>query len=411
MNKFSLFGWLFIILNLLFFDSSVSAHTAHEHEEEEKSEKGPHGGRLLRDGHFSLELTIFEKGVPPEFRLFPYNDNKPIHPSEVTAHITLYRLGSPPEEITFTPIDSFLKSNQIIHEPHSFDVTVDAQYQEKSHQWQFSTYEGRTQIAKETADATGIETETAGPQTILEEVHLNGFIVLNPNTTAQVRARFPGIVKEVKKNIGEEVHVGDVLAVVESNESLQPYPITAPLNGTILRRDTNIGDVARDASLFTIASLDNVWAELYVFPQDYNKIKVGQPLLIHTSTSDDTTDSIISFVTPVADLSSQTYTIRAVLENANRKWLPGMALQGTAIIEKHAVPLAVKNSAIQRFRDFNVVFQQVGDFYEVRMLELGKKDHTWTEVLSGLSPGASYVVENSFLIKADIEKSGAVHDH
>jgi cobalt-zinc-cadmium efflux system membrane fusion protein len=35
----------------------------------------------------------------------------------------------------------------------------------------------------------------------------------------------------------------------------------------------------------------------------------------------------------------------------------------------------------------------------------------WTEVLGGLEPGERYVTENSFLIKADIEKSGASHDH
>ncbi len=32
-------------------------------------------------------------------------------------------------------------------------------------------------------------------------------------------------------------------------------------------------------------------------------------------------------------------------------------------------------------------------------------------VLSGISLGDNYVVENSYLIKADIEKSGASHDH
>ena len=45
------------------------------------------------------------------------------------------------------------------------------------------------------------------------------------------------------------------------------------------------------------------------------------------------------------------------------------------------------------------------------MLELGTNDGEWVEVLSGIKPGTSYVSENSFLIRADIEKSGASHDH
>ena len=75
------------------------------------------------------------------------------------------------------------------------------------------------------------------------------------------------------------------------------------------------------------------------------------------------------------------------------------------------MPLAVSTNALQRFRDFDVVFAKVGDTYEVRMLELGAKDNDFIEVIGGLVPGTVYVTDNSFLIKADIEKSGASHDH
>jgi membrane fusion protein, heavy metal efflux system len=73
--------------------------------------------------------------------------------------------------------------------------------------------------------------------------------------------------------------------------------------------------------------------------------------------------------------------------------------------------LAVPLSALQRFRDFDVVFAQVGEAYEVRMLTLGRRDASLVEVLDGLAPGTVYVTDNSYLIKADIEKAGASHDH
>jgi cobalt-zinc-cadmium efflux system membrane fusion protein len=75
------------------------------------------------------------------------------------------------------------------------------------------------------------------------------------------------------------------------------------------------------------------------------------------------------------------------------------------------VGLAVPLSALQRFRDFEVVFAQVGETYEVRMLSLGRRDSRSVEVLGGLAPGTVIVTDNSYLIKADIEKSGASHDH
>jgi cobalt-zinc-cadmium efflux system membrane fusion protein len=52
-----------------------------------------------------------------------------------------------------------------------------------------------------------------------------------------------------------------------------------------------------------------------------------------------------------------------------------------------------------------------GDTYEVRPVELGKRDATQVQVLSGLNPGDQVVVAQSYLVKADIGKSGASHDH
>ena len=88
-----------------------------------------------------------------------------------------------------------------------------------------------------------------------------------------------------------------------------------------------------------------------------------------------------------------------------------MTVTADVVISETEVPLAVKETGLQRFRDFTVVFAQVGETYEVRMLELGARDGEHVEVLEGIKPGTSYVAEQSFLIKADIEKSGASHDH
>ena len=86
-------------------------------------------------------------------------------------------------------------------------------------------------------------------------------------------------------------------------------------------------------------------------------------------------------------------------------------MRARVVVEETQVPLAVRRSALQTFRDFDVVYARVGDVYEVRMLELGRSDDVHIEVLGGLSEGEIYVTANSYLVKADIEKSGASHDH
>lgn len=88
-----------------------------------------------------------------------------------------------------------------------------------------------------------------------------------------------------------------------------------------------------------------------------------------------------------------------------------MGVEGSFAVGAQQAKLAVRTKALQRFRDFTVVFARVGTTYEVRMLELGRRTPEWTEVLGGIDPGTEYVVDGAFLIRADIEKSGASHDH
>jgi cobalt-zinc-cadmium efflux system membrane fusion protein len=226
-----------------------------------------------------------------------------------------------------------------------------------------------------------------------------------------VRARFAGIVKTVNVNWGEDVKKGQVLATIESNESLRSYNITAPIDGVVLARNTNVGDVADAESLFTVADLSNVWAEFHVFPRDLENVKKDQVVEVHTLGKGKETVSKISMLLPTADALSQTVIAVVPLDNPDGKWRPGMTVEGDVLIDQREVPLAVRTSALQKFRDFTVVFAKFGEQYEVRMLELGTNDGEWVEVLEGLKPNTEYVTENSFLIKADIEKSGASHDH
>ena len=55
-------------------------------------ERGPHNGRMLRDGDFAIEVTVFEDGVPPEYRLYAYRGDKPLDPASVTAQVMIARL-------------------------------------------------------------------------------------------------------------------------------------------------------------------------------------------------------------------------------------------------------------------------------------------------------------------------------
>lgn len=389
--------------------SSNNEENSQAAEKSDEYERGPHRGRMLRDGNFAIEVTIFETGVPPQFRLYAYLDDKPLNPAEVVARMTLKRLDGEVNQFAFKPENGYLTGSGEVTEPHSFDVEVSATHAGKAHRWTYASYEGRTTIPAAAAQEAGVVIERAGPAVIRETVDLMGSVALDVNRRAEVKARFPGIVRGVYVQQGQRVRRGQRLVLVEGNESMRTYAVNAPIDGVVLARNTNVGDVAGDNALIEIADLSEVWVELRALGADSEKLQVGQEVEIASATGESKTGGKIQALLPMA--SGQSVVARTSVDNFDGRWRPGMTVAAEVIVNARQVPLAVKESGLQRFRDFKVVFARYGETYEVRMLELGARDGTYAEVLGGIKPGTPYVSEQSFLIKADVDKSGASHDH
>ncbi|MBL8260794.1 MAG: efflux RND transporter periplasmic adaptor subunit [Xanthomonadaceae bacterium] len=372
-------------------------------------ERGPHRGRMLRNGDFALEITIFETNVPPQFRLYAYQGGKPLQARDVKPTITLKRLDGETNVFTFKPEGDYLTGSGTVTEPHSFDVEVTAEHAGRKHTWKYASYEGRTVIPAQAAKDAGVVVERAGPAVIRDTVQLMGNVAVDESRRAQVKARFPGIVRAVHVQQGDRVRRGQTLVTVEGNDSMRTYPVVAPFDGVVLQRSTNVGDIADANVLIELANLSDVWVELRAIGPDAEKITAGQDVAISSATGGTRSTGVIGTLLPLA--SGQSVVARVSIPNPEGRWRPGMAVSAEVTVSSREVPLAVKESGLQRFRDFTVVFAQVGDTYEVRMLELGARDGEFAEVLGGLKPDTAYVSEQSFLIKADVDKSGASHDH
>ena len=159
-----------------------------------------------------------------------------------------------------------------------------------------------------------------------------------------------------------------------------------------------------------ITNTNTLLAELAVYPADRSKVSVGAPVTLSINGVDSPLSSAVRG-SKAALRSDQAWLVLAEINNADGFLSEGLFVSGDIEVETFEVPLAVKRSGLQSFRDFTVVYAKVGEEYEVRMLELGREAGPWMEVLGGLEPGTEYVTENSYIIKADIEKSGASHDH
>ncbi len=389
-----------------------------EHESSEHAEvaEGPQGGRWLSDEDFALEITIFERGLPPEFRVFAYRKNadtawQAVAAAEVKLEIALKRSGNKMDSVKFSAQAEYLRGDITIYEPHSFVVTVNARHENKDYSWQYENFEGRTQIPVSIAAEMGILSEAVAARTIAERRTFTGRVQTNPNRLSRVRPRFAGIIKAVKFELGDTVRAGDVLATVQSNESLQNYHIRAPISGLIVKRELQLGEVTGESPLFVIVDHSDVWVELDIFARDLALIKKGQSVVVESLDAKHQITATIDWVSPLTSHASQSVRARLTVPNKAGAFRPGQFIRGHVTIAEHDVELAVRQSAMQSFRDFQVVYARFDDIYEVRMLELGRRNHEWVEVLSGIEAGTLYVTENSYLVKADIEKSGASHDH
>jgi membrane fusion protein, heavy metal efflux system len=375
-------------------------------------ERGPHRGRMLRDGDFAIEMTIFEDGVEPEFHVYAYRGDKPVAPGDVQLTVELTRLGGRIDRFAFSPREDYLLGNGVVHEPHSFDVKVRAVEGGHTHSWSYASYEGRTTISAQAAQAGGVKSERAGAVTMSELIDMAGRVEITPEGKADVRARLPGQIVWMAGQLGQNVRKGQTLLRVESSHSLQTYAVPAPIGGIIVEKNANVGDTTGDRALFVVADPTKLHAEFFVYPRDAERVRVGQRVNVRSLSGEARLEAEVEAVLPTADLASQTLMAHVHLPEASaRMFRPGMGVEGSFAVASARVPLAVRTKAIQRFRDFEVVYAKVGNTYEVRMLELGRRTPEWTEVLGGLEPGTEYVTDGAFLIRADVEKSGASHDH
>ncbi|MCW8877535.1 MAG: efflux RND transporter periplasmic adaptor subunit [Kangiellaceae bacterium] len=404
---------LLLCLTTLFMPIQVMASGnhggGHDHAAEEE-EKGPNGGRLLSDGELSIEMKIFEAGVPPEMRIYSYWKGELIKPQEMMVQVTLDRLGGIQDPISFEPEKDYLVGDQEVVEPHSFDVTVMAYYQNKSYHWHFASHEGRAEISDRLLKKSDVRIEKVGPQNLTFNETLFGVVEVPQDKQYQLHAPYAGLVKSILVKPGDKVSKGQQVAILFNSKTLTEYPLVSPASGEVTQINLNTGDNVNETAILEIVDLSEVWVNLSAFPENVEKLALGQKVTVYDLHHHELQTSEISYIAPKMT-GGHIARARTIIKNLDGHWRPGMHVKADIETKTKLVSLAVKSSAIQNFRDMPVVFAKFGNTFEVRMVKLGEQAGDYIEVLGGIIPGTEYVTNNSFLLKAEVLKDGASHDH
>ncbi|MCB0746580.1 MAG: efflux RND transporter periplasmic adaptor subunit [Ignavibacteriales bacterium] len=269
-------------------------------------------------------------------------------------------------------------------------------------------------LSDEVLQEFGIEVKEAGPGVIKNHIDLTGEIKAEPSKISHIVPRFAGIVQHVNKTVGERVSKGEVLAVIESNESLTTYEVTSLIDGTIIEMHMTQGElIGTEAHAFTIADLDKVWAILSVYQKDINKIKVGQNAKVSIGSIDNDEIGKISYLSPIVDEKTRTASARVILNNRSGKWRPGMFITAKAYVSESKAQVVIEKTALQSIDDGPVVFVKDGEGFVPKSVKVGKENDDNVEILTGLKPGQQYVAKGAFTLKAEVlkESFGGGHGH
>lgn len=294
------------------------------------------------------------------------------------------------------------------HEEDNHDTQH--QHQDSDHGHDDDHEEGHAEsvaIDDATAKRSNIITALAQSGEIAQTQRVYGKAINDASQISHLGARFDGTIIEVNVSVGDKVKKGTTLARVESSQSLTPYQIKAPFTGIITARHANPGELVQNDQpqpLFTLFNDDILWGEFKIFPNQMLLIKSGQDVIMENERF-----NIAHIIPNSNDMPYELARVR--LDNHEHGWRAGVTLKADVITQTKRVNVRIPNQALQQVEGKTVVFIKHGNEYTASPVVLGLQDPQFSEVLSGLTSSDEYVIENSYLIKADFEKAGAEHSH
>ena len=284
---------------------------------------------------------------------------------------------------------------------HSHD-----QEHEHEHEHEHDNSSETTDISAPMATANSIRTAIASSGTVNATLPIFATLVVPPQQEIQLSGRFPGLITDVRVAPGDSVKKGQSLATIESNESLSRYEVRSPISGVISDSHAATGNLASNEPLFVIVDLSGLWLEIPIYPSQREEIATGQPV---TLPAHEISTQIESIAPPAH--GRPYWRARAKVSNSHGDLTPGEVALVHITTAETVAQVRVENRALQTHEGNTVVFVHHDGEYQARPVTTGASDEKFTEITAGLNPGEEYVTDNSYLIKADIGKSGAAHQH
>jgi membrane fusion protein, heavy metal efflux system len=196
------------------------------------------------------------------------------------------------------------------------------------------------------------------------------------------------------------------------------FTLRSPISGTVLERSVVQGQSTEAGrTLFRVSELAKLWLAVRAFERDAVRVRVGTTAKVtFPALPGRTFSGTVGLVGGQVDTTSRTIQIRIEVANEDGALRPGMsATAWLPLGDAGGTVTAVPAASLQRTQEGWCVFvpREDGSF-EMRMVGRGRDLGGEVEIVSGVAPDETVVVEGAFLLKAEAEKArgeGAHHDH
>lgn len=306
------------------------------------------------------------------------------------------------------------------HEGHDHDSIYEEHEVDTQDVPAHDDHEGETivKLSPQEVQKAGIELIEVTSGQIPGTRRLYGEIRLNQEQVIHKYPKYPGVVREVRRNIGDQVDEGDTLAIIFNTSTLSTYPVIAAQTGEILEKHAVAGEFTDGSEpLMVIGDLSTVWVDLHAFEKDLPLLHQGQTLTLKSIDGDEHIQTNIRYIKPVMDAVTRTNVVRCMVSNSSGTWNPGRLVYAevTYSFEGEGV-LIVPESCVQTYESEHVVFRpETETEFEVVKVEIGQQGGGLVEIQSGLDKFEKIVSTGAFFLKSELVTSSlsghAGHGH
>jgi cobalt-zinc-cadmium efflux system membrane fusion protein len=207
----------------------------------------------------------------------------------------------------------------------------------------------------------------------------------------------------------------EVKAIAETHQINPVITLYAPIDGKITINNAVLGAmIDQGTEILTIMDPTILCIDAEIYEKDIAKIRDKQQVEVNVPAyPGDQFNAEICFIGDVLNEETRTITVRSEVKNADYKLKPGMFADIKILLNHHDRSLVLPKEAILDDGDNSIVFIKKAGKYFPQVVELGAKEDSLVEILSGIQEGDEVVTTGNYQLKSklydEILKKGHVH--